>query len=142
MMRTRFQFALLALALAFGACTKDNAKPASPNGKLLLVHDWRLSETRLNGLVTGRDTAIKDRYDWHFVSGGTYHLSYLDAGWTPNGTLQGQWQLQDVNDHILHTVDHKNAPHDYTIQQLDADTLRLSWEERAGELHEDIYLAR
>ncbi|WP_133257078.1 hypothetical protein [Hymenobacter edaphi] len=136
MIRSRLVLGALASAAVFSACQKDNSSPKNVDQQLLLAHEWRLSETRLNGVVTARDTAVKDRYDWHFVSGGSYHLTYLaDAA-----VVQGRWQVNNPN--TLHVVDHKGDAHDYAIQQVDNATLRLSWEERAGELHEDIYTAK
>ncbi|GAB3838940.1 hypothetical protein [Hymenobacter jeollabukensis] len=137
MIRSRFVLGALASAtVALGACKKDDAKPVTSNDQLLVAHEWRLSETRLNGQVTGSGATVKDQYDWHFVSGGSYHLTYLaDAS-----MVQGQWQVSNPNN--LHVVDHKGDAHDYAIQQLDNTTLRLSWEERAGERHEDIYTAK
>lgn len=135
MVHSRFLFAAAASVLALAGCKKDDVEPTDTAPKALLAHEWRLTETRLNGQITGSGSLVKDQYDWHFQNGGGYHLTYVADG----SMVQGQWQLNNSN---LQIVDHKGAPHTYNVQQLDGSTLKLRWEERAGETHEDTYTAR
>ena len=136
MIRSRFIFGALASVLALGACSKDAPKPQPTPETLLQAHEWRLTETRVNGQVTGSGAAVKDQYDWHFVAGGGYHRKFVVDGTTE----PGQWQLPSNSS--LRTIDHKGNVHGYTVQQLDDTTLKLRWEEHAGEVHDDIYTAR
>lgn len=134
MIHSRFVFGVFASVLALGGCKKDDVEPADTTPQTLMAHEWRLSETRSNGQVTGSGTTVKDQYDWHFVNGGGYHLTYVADG----TVVPGQWQLTG---NALHTVDHKGDAHDYTVQQLDGTTLKLRWDHGA-EVHIDTYTAR
>lgn len=135
---SHFWCGALVSILALGACQHHDDDAPSPVAQQLVGKAWLLTETRLNGQVTGRDTTIKDQYSWMFDVDQSYYLfpSQGNSGWTP--ALRGQWRLTNQGQN-LHTTDHKAAPHAYDILQLDASTLKLRWQERAGEVHEDTF---
>ncbi|WP_400191788.1 hypothetical protein [Hymenobacter sp. B81] len=128
--------AALVLATATACEDEPTATPQPAPEALLVAHTWRLDETRLDGQVTGSGATVKDRYTWQFIRGGAYH-QMLTAD---NTMTHGSWQLAD-KDVTLQLIDHKGELLGYTIKQLDASTLKVSWL-RGAEVYENTYSAQ
>jgi uncharacterized lipoprotein YbaY len=62
MIRSSFAFGALASVLALSACQHQKDDAPSPVARQLAGQAWLLTETRLNGQVTGQDSTVKDQY--------------------------------------------------------------------------------
>lgn len=132
-------FVVLALAGLLSSCQQEekSADPAptvsASSLDAQLVKKWRLDEVQAGGQMAAGDN-VKDRHTMEFRADGTYSQTLLKDGTVFNGT----WKLEQKGT-LLRTIDHKKAPHEYTITLLNNQELRYSKVINPGETVELRY---